>query len=166
MLEKVAKNIDKVLLPISRIFSQISMVTIIAVMLLVVSDVCLRRFLNSPIRGAQDIYDLGFSIIVFLPMAWCALNGGHVDLDIVIKRLPKRTQVIIEAIMMFLTTGILIVVSWQLLLQGIRLQDMQAETALLGVPMFPFLYLATIGILMMALAFFTKLLSFLNSILE
>ncbi len=166
MLDRVANKLKKVVSPISRVLGDISMVVIVLVTLLVVVDVCLRRFFDSPIQGSHDLSSLAFSIIVFLPLAWCAINDGHVELDLVVKRLPKTAQLIVEVIMMFITTVILGLVSWQILIQGTKLQAANAETAILGIPMYPFLYLATLGGLMLALAFFVRFLYSLSNIIE
>ena len=166
MLGRIENYLNKVVSPISRALGNISMVVIVLVTLLVVVDVCLRRFVNSPIQGSKELSSLAFSIIVFLPLAWCAINNSHVELDLVVKRLPKTTQLSIEVIMMFLTTGIVGLMSWQLLIQGTKLQAANAETALLEIPMYPFLYLATLGSLMLTLAFFIRFIHSLSNIIE
>ena len=165
MLGRMANHLKKVVSLISRILGNISMVVIVLVTLLVVLDVILRRFFNSPIQGSKELSCLAFSIIVFLPLAWCAINNGHVELDLVVKKLPKTTQLSIEVIMMFITTCILGLMSWQLLIQGTKLQVANQETAILGIPMYPFLYLATLGSLVLTLAFFTRFIHSLNNII-
>ena len=166
MFQRVAEYLRKIVSPISRVLGDISMAVIVVLMLLVVVDVCLRRFFNSPIRGSHDLSGLGFSIVVFLPMAWCALKEGHVDLNILVSRFPKSARLGIEVIILFITTGTLGVTSWQLLMQGIRLQNMNAETPILGIPFSPFLYLATLGTLMMTLVFLIKFFHSLSTLLE
>lgn len=166
MLDEAANHLKKVVSPISRVLGIISMVVIVLVTLLVVVDVCLRRFFNSPIQGSHDFTSLAFSIIVFLPLAWCAINDGHIELDLVVKRLPKTAQLSIEVIMMFITVAILGLMSWQLLIQGTVLQSSNAETGILGIPMYPFIYLATFGSLILALAFFIRFIRSLSNIIE
>jgi len=166
MLDRVGNNLKKVVSPISRVLGDISMVVIVLVTLLVVVDVCLRRFFDSPIQGSHDLSSLAFSIIVFLPLAWCAINDGHVELDLLVKRFPKTAQLSTEVIMMFITVVILGLMSWQLLVQGTKLQAANAETAILGIPMHPFVYLATLGGLMLALAFFVRFLYSLSNIIK
>jgi len=166
MLGRAANNLKKLVSPISRVLGDISAVVIVLVTVLVVADVCSRRLLNSPIEGTHDLSGFAFSIIVFLPLAWCALNDGHVELDILVKRLPKTTRAIIEVIMMFITTVIVGLMGWQILIQGTKLQAANAETAILGLPMHPFLYLATLGSLMLALAFFIRFLYSLSTALQ
>jgi TRAP-type C4-dicarboxylate transport system permease small subunit len=166
MLDRVANHLKKVVSPISRVLGDISMVVIVLVTLFVVVDVCLRRFINSPIQGSHDLSSLAFSIIVFLPLAWCAINDGHVELDLLVKRLPKPARLSIEVMMMFITMVILGLMSWQLLIQGTKLQAANAESAILEIPMYPFVYLATLGSLMLALAFFIRFLYSLSNIIE
>jgi len=116
--------------------------------------------------GSHELTSLGFSMIVFLPLAWCAFNNNHVELDLVVKKLPKTAQLSIEVIMMLLTTGILGLMSWQLLVQGMKLQAATQETALLEIPMYPFIYLATLGSIVLTLAFFIRFIYSLSNIIE
>jgi TRAP-type C4-dicarboxylate transport system permease small subunit len=165
MLNRIANYLNTVVTPVSRGIGVISMVVIVLVVLLVVVDVCLRRLFNAPIQGSHDLQSLGFSIIVFLPLAWCAIQGGHVELDLISRRLPKTAKLYLEVVMIFITTAILALMSWQLLVQGTKLQASNAETAILEIPMYPFIYLATFGSIMLALVFFIRFLRVLSNTL-
>ena len=68
--------------------------------------------------------------------------------------------------MMMLTTAILGTTCWQLMKQGIRLQRMNGETPVLGIPFYPFVYLATFGMFMMTLVFLIKFLLALSNMME
>ncbi len=166
MLGRVANNLKKLVFPISRVLGDISGVVIVFVTLLVVADVCARRLFSSPIGGTHELSGFAFSIIVFLPLAWCAINDGHVELDIVVKRLPKTAQLSIEVIMMFITTVILGLMTWRISVHGTTLQAANAETAILGIPMYPFLYLASFGSLVLTLAFLIRFIRSLSNIIE
>jgi len=165
MLVSVANNLKKVVSPISRGLAVISMAVIVLVTLLVVVDVCLRRFFNAPIEGSHDLQSLAFSIIVFLPLAWCAINQGHVELDLIVRKLPKTSQLYLEVIMIFITSVILGLMSWQLIIQGTKLQASNAETAILEIPMHPFLYLAAFASIILMLAFFMRFIYSLSNVL-
>jgi len=166
MLKRVAEYLTKVVSPVSRILNDLSMVVLAGVMFLVVVDVLVRRLFNAPIIGTHDIATMGFSLIVFLPMGWCTLIDRHVDLTVVVNRLPQKMQQYIQVVMMLLTAAILGVTAWQLLKQGIRLQSMGGETGVLGIPFAPFAYLATLGMVMMTLGFFIKFLLALSNTME
>lgn len=166
MLGRVANNLKKLVFPISRVLGDIGVAVMVFVTLLVVVDVCARRIFNSPIGGTHELSGFAFSIIVFLPLAWCAMNDSHVELNIVVNRLPKTARLIIEVIMMFITTAILGLMSSQILVHGTSLQAAKAETAILGIPFYPFLYLASFGGIMLTLAFLIRFIQSLSNIIE
>ncbi len=166
MLERVAKYINSFMLPISRFCSTIGMVTMGLLTLTVVIAICARRFFDIPIRGLHDISVLAFSIMVFLPMAWCTINDSHISMDVIVVKFPKSLRNIIAAIVLFVTTVTLAVFTWQLLLYGLRLQNMGQTATILPIPIFPFLYLATLGVLLMTIVFLMKFLSSLNTLLR
>ena len=166
MLQRVAEYLKRVVSPVSRVLNDVSLVVLAGVMFLVVADVLMRRLFNAPIFGSHDIRAVGFALVVFLPMGWCALMDGHVDLTVVVNRLPIKPRLYIEACMMLLTTGILGITCWQLMKQGIRLQTMSGETPVLGIPLYPFVYLATLGMVMMTLVFFIKFVLALSHIID
>jgi TRAP-type C4-dicarboxylate transport system permease small subunit len=164
LLGKVADCGNKVVSPVSRVLNYICMVVLVLATLLVVADVCLRRFFNSPIHGTSDLESLAFSIIVFCSLAWCAVNNRHVELDLITRRLPKTVQRVLELIMVFITTVILGVMSWQILKQGMALQSYNQKSTILGIPMYPFLYVAAFGSLIVALAFLVRLIYTINNL--
>lgn len=163
MLKRVAESLTRVISPVSRILNDISCAVLTFVMLMVTADVFMRRIFNSPIEGAHDLSILSFSIVVFLPMAWAGLMNRHVDLNILVNRLPKIPRTVIESLMMLLTTGMLGVTCWRLLAHGLRLQSQGAKTMILGISTPPFVYLATFGMMMITLVFFIKFLLTLNN---
>jgi TRAP-type C4-dicarboxylate transport system permease small subunit len=164
MLDRVAKYINKVMLPVSRICSSIGMVTTVLLVLVIVVGVCSRRFFNMPIRGLRDFTTLGFSIMVFLPMAWCAITDGHISMDVITNKFPRSLRTIIGTIVLFITTGTLAVLTWQLYMYGTRGLTTGQTTSILLAPLFPFLYLATLGMLMMTIVFFMKFLVSLDAL--
>ncbi len=159
-----AKYIQALVSPLSNLLTGISMVAMVFVMLLVVADVFMRSVFNAPIRGTHDLTILAFALIVFLPMSIAALKDRHVSLLIAVERLPRVGRLVIESVMMLAVTGVLGIVTWRLLLQGQRLQATNAETALLGIPTPPFLYLATFAFALMTLVFLARVLEALSKI--
>jgi TRAP-type transport system small permease protein len=166
MLERVAKYVNRLMLPVSRVCSTIGMVTMVLLTLVIVIAVCARRFFDVPIRGLHDISVLAFSMMVFLPMAWCTINDAHISMDVIVVKFPKPLRNIVAAITLFLTTATLVVFTWQLLVYALRLQSMGQTASILPIPIFPFLYLATLGVLLMTIIFLMKFLSSLDPLLR
>jgi TRAP-type C4-dicarboxylate transport system permease small subunit len=166
MLRKLESCLKKVVSPISDRLRDISMVMVVLIVLLVVADVCARRIFNSPIRGTNELTSLAFSLMTFLPLAWCAFMGSHVEIDIAVKKLPKTPRLVIEAVIMFITTGMLGMMSWRLFVYGTILQAANVKSSLLSIILYPFLYIAAFGSLMVALAFFIRFIGTLNTLVE
>lgn len=158
MLEKIAMKINKVMQPVSRISSNIGMAFTILLVIVVVVSVFSRRFFDMPLKGVRDISVISFSIMVFLPMAWCAIKDGHISMDILTTRFPRLLQSIIGTITLALSTVIMAVLTWQLYVYGVSAQDQGQATVLLSIPYFPFMYLGALGMTMMTVVFFAKFL--------
>ena len=162
MLEKIARGLQKVIFPASSAVSVIGMLVLILMVLLTVTDVFARRFFDSPISGALSLSSLGLVLFVFLTLAYCAAKGGHVELGILTSIFPKRVQAGIAALMYILTSGILGIAGWQLWVQAMKVQNAGQTAGPLEIVIYPFLYIAALGTLLVALVYFVY---FLNSLI-
>ncbi len=156
MVNRVAKYLHKVLSPPSNVLTSIGSAAMVFIMLLVVADVFMREAFNSPIRGSGDLVILAFSMMAFFGMAAAALENEHVALTDILRRFPRVPRYTIEIAMMSITTVALGITTWRLLMQGLRLQSMEGVTAILRIPVPPFLYLATFAFALMTLVYLMK----------
>ncbi len=74
-------------------------------MVLTVAEVIGRRLFNAPIPGVIDMFDLGMAAIAFLGASQCQRVGGHVRMELVIRRLSGRVLWAIESV----TVGVALV---------------------------------------------------------
>jgi len=75
-----------------------------------VTDVFMRFAFNSPIAGVNELSALSLAMITGLCLGWCALEKAHVKVDLLMDRLPKKIQFIIDSIvliMSFIMVGII-----------------------------------------------------------
>ena len=159
MIEKTAEILEKLVSLPSRILGYICMVVIVLMTLVVVANVCARRIFHAPIQVSYDLVTLGFSLIVFLPLAWSVLNNRHIELDIITARLPKIVQQVLEVVMILFTTIVLGLLGWRLCILANNLQAARATTGVLEAPLYPFIYSAAIGSLFCSLAFLVRFLN-------
>ena len=163
MFDKITRGLQKIVYPASSAVSIIGMITLILMVLLTIAEVIARRFFNEPITGALSLSSLGLVIFVFLTLAYCAVKGGHVELGILTSAFPKRVQAVIASIMYILTAGILGVAGWQLWVQAMKVQNAGQTSGPLEIVIYPFLYIASLGTLLVALVY---LIFCLNSLSE
>ena len=86
-------------------------------------------------------------IIVFTVMGLEHMGHEKMTVDVLIKHLPQRFQKIIAPIIYLIAIAILGIAVWQLVLWGMKVQDRgQTTMGTLGLPIYPFAYLAAFGI--------------------
>ena len=145
MLTRAADFLKKGVFPVSRAVGAIGVVVLVLMVLLIIAEVIARRALDAPIAGRVELTSLSLILVVFLTLAYCAAKGGHIEMDILTSRFPKRAQAGIGTLIHLLTTGMLGVASWQLVVHGMKIQDMQQTSGVLAIEIYPFLYMAALG---------------------
>ena len=124
---------------------------------LTVADVILRRFFDAPIAGTFELSKLMLGIIVFFTLAYCAVHGGHIVVDVIVSRFPRRAQSSISIIIHLCSVVIMGLISWRLFLHAMKVQDMGEVTAILEVWLYPFVFLAALGSTLITIVFLIQL---------
>ena len=126
-------------------------------MVLTVAEVIGRRLFNSPLPGVIDMFDLGMAAIAFLGASQCQRVGGHVRMELVLRRISGRPLWIIES----LTTGLALgfvaavaVASWQGVERAFVTQDATMDLLL---PVWPSKSLVTIALIVLTVRLFLQL---------
>ncbi|OGO22993.1 MAG: hypothetical protein A2144_12385 [Chloroflexi bacterium RBG_16_50_9] len=163
MLEKVTNSLKRGLLPVSQVFNGIGLAVLALLVPMTVADVLGRRLLGKPIMGMLELTSLSLILISFLILAYCGVRGGHIEVEILTIRFPRRVRLRIVAVIYLLTTAMLGAVSWQLWLQAMRLQSSSQISGLLRIPTYPFMYVAALGSMLLTLVY---LMHFLNTLIE
>jgi C4-dicarboxylate transporter DctQ subunit len=127
----------------------VSAVAVIALMLLVAANVCSRYLFNNPIMGSAELAKFLMIIVVFPALAWAALGGKHVKVDIVMERFSPRVQIIVDCITMLAALGIYVFITWQSVLQSAEVHDV---TSMLGLPHAPFYWVMIVSWFVFCLA--------------
>jgi TRAP-type C4-dicarboxylate transport system permease small subunit len=163
MLEKVNNCLKRGLLPVSRLFNYVGLTVLALMVPMTVADVLGRRLFGKPILGMLELTSLSLIIVSFLILAYCGIKGGHIEVEIITARFPKRMRSSVVAAVYILTTAMLGAVSWQLFLQAIRLQHTTQTSGLLRIPTYPFIYIAALGSILLTLVY---LMRFFDTLIE
>ena len=136
---------------LSRLFGYVSTAVLGLMMLLTVADVFLRYFFNAPISGTTEITEF-MLVVVFPALAWCAVTGKMVKVDLLMAHFPSRVQAIVDSITLFLALGVFVIITWQSFLES---KVVDSTTSLLGLPSAPFYWVMTVGLVLFCLAIAT-----------
>ena len=115
------------------------------------------HFLTSAMKPSQapdhDLIEIGMVLVGFLGLAWCAMRGMHVKIDlVVVSLLPKRAQRIIESFGYIIGLLICALLSWQAFREGIVMREMNALSSTVEIPLFPFYWATALGYALLCLA--------------
>lgn len=160
---RAADWLKKGVFPISRVSNVIGTFALVAMVLITVTEIISRRAFGAPIVGATELTLLFFVLVIFLMLANCAIEDGHIIVTLFTQRFPKRVQLINAAVMHIITVGILSITSWQLVVYGMRVQSMGQTASIIPVPTYPFVYLAVLAFILLTLVYLIK---FLYSMVE
>jgi len=142
---------DKTLHAISAGLNRIGVAVLFLLMILTSADVFMRYLFNRPIKGTFELTELMMVVTVFFALAYTESKKGHVSVELVIERLPQRSQAVIDALTSLLSLIIISVIVWQGFLFAHETMLSGEHSAILGIPLFYFKALVPLGALVLCL---------------
>jgi len=165
-LGKAANFIGRGLSPLTTVVGNIGAGTIAVMMLLTVGDVVARRLFNQPILGAYELSEFMLVIVVFFTMASCESRRGHITIGLLVSGLRQRAQNVIDSVMYVFFLVMFCLFTWRLFLYAMQEWRRGLISAVLGVPIFPFIFVAALGCALLSLVVLMHLLLFLAGALK
>lgn len=147
-----ANFLKKALSLISCRVRDLGAIVLMAMVLLVVVDVSLRRLFNSPLPFSFELIGIMLVIVVYCFVAYSTSTGRHVGVDVLTTRFPPKTKTTIDLVMDFLSAVLFGLIGWQSIVQGIHIWDIGTETGILRIPYYPFLFVVALGSILACLA--------------
>lgn len=157
-LANIALSIDRVISPIVRWTSVLSMISLVAMMLLVTVDVILRRAFNSPIYGSYELEQLMLVFILYTAIAYIMSRRGHIVVNTLTIYFPKSLYSVVTGVAYFLCLILLSLIFWGTLHYGLSQLKVGETTWLLKLPVAPFIFIVAFGSI---LTFFATLFHFI-----
>jgi len=156
MLEKMVQGIEKFVYPSSRIAAYVGVAMLVALVVIPLVDIAMRRLVNKPLSGAYELSEFALGLMVFTTLAYCAVRGVHIVVDIATSQLPKRAQKVLDVFILSISWFIMGITSWRLILRAFLLKDDNDISTILYIPTYPFVLIAGIGCALLTLVFFVQ----------
>ena len=129
--------------------------------LLAVTNILMRTFWKA-IMGTYDYIEFIGAILVSFAVAWCALQRGNIQVDLVVERFPRRVQGIIGIITGILSLGFFILVTWQTIIFAGDMHQMGETSMTMLLPFYPYVYGLAFGIGLLCLVILIDLVKDVN----
>jgi len=117
----------------------------VLIILLVVADVVGRYVFNRPISGTLEVIELMMPAVVFFAFAYVEAKDGHVKVDFIVLRLPKRIRACVDAVASCVSFAVFGIIAWQSVLRFFYLQQQGDVTGYLRIPISPFPLILAFG---------------------
>ena len=146
MLRTIAKGIYQ----FSSRLNGVSAAAVVFIMLLTCADVVLRAF-DRPIPGTYELVGYFGAVIVAFALAYTAVERGHIAVELLVDRLPRRGQVLIEGVGGIAASSLFVVLAWQSRVYARDLIESGDVSLTLGIPTWPFVFSLAVGCAMLSL---------------
>jgi TRAP-type C4-dicarboxylate transport system permease small subunit len=144
-------SLERIVQALSRYADGAARAAVAAMMLLTTGNILLRIFWH-PIVGAYDYVSFIGVILVSLALAYCFVNRGHIQVELLVDRLPGRAQGVIGVITGAMGAGIFAVVTWRSVAYANQVRVTGETTMTALVPFYPYLYVIAFGSALLGLA--------------
>ncbi len=131
---------------------------IIAMTLLVLSEVCRRYIFNAPTVWGNELTQLIFAVYVVLPGGHILRWGGHVNVDILYSHFSMRTRAIVDIFtssLFFLFCGMMLVYGGSLAWESLSIWEL--SNSAWRPPLYPVKMMIPVGALLLLLQGSAKL---------
>jgi len=130
---------ERVIHSLTRMCDRLAQCAVVAMMLIVVGNIVLR-ILWRPIYGTYDVVMILGSIAVAFALGYCAVQRGHIAVEIVMERFSQRVQAIVDSITGILGVGIFAIIAWQCWVYGTDMWRCGEVSMSVYIPLHPFIY--------------------------
>ena len=114
-------------------------------MFLTVADVFGRYLLNDPVPGTFELTEMLMVPIVFLALGLAQHRNEHIALDLAYNYFPFRLKTGTNILVEVINLAVVGAITWQLYLYSVRMSEGNYTTAVLQLPIHPFVILAIAG---------------------
>ncbi|WP_102027621.1 TRAP transporter small permease [Salirhabdus sp. Marseille-P4669] len=160
------KRFEKFVYTLNNVAHKISYLFLFALMCITTIDVIGRNFFDNPITGAYEMTGVFLVIIIFFSLGMTHLQGDHIEIDFLTKKLPVRFSAFLNALFSFVLTMILALTTWQLYEYTLRVHTNNETTGYLGWPLYIFIIFAMIGAFLFMLTYLLNAIKSLAKVVQ
>ena len=150
-MNRIERLVDRM----ASFFNGIAAASVVGMMALTCLDVGLR-FFRHPIPGTYEVVGMLGAVFVSFSLARTSLDQGHIAVDFLVQRFPKRVQHAVEAINTGICALLFTVLCRQCVFYAMDLKASGEVSMTLQMPIHPFVFGIAIGCAMLSIVLYTS----------
>jgi TRAP-type C4-dicarboxylate transport system permease small subunit len=159
---------SRVLKRVSGGIAAIGAAALFVMMLLSVADVIGRKFFMHPVQGTAEMIGILLVVAASLGLGYTALIKGHLRIGVIMDNLSPRGQAVIDVFSYILCIAATAIISWQASLRMYEyiFRQLGGVTAILAIPIWPFMLVMTIGFVWLTVILIVQLINSCKEVLK
>ncbi len=155
-------NIERGFSAAERWLSYLGLVGLLGLMGMVVAEVVGRYIFNSPIPGYIDYMEMMMTVLVFLTLAYCHKQGGHIRMEIFMTRVVKggRPYDLLEIFHSMVSLAAFAALAYYMSGKAIEAYVIHDIALAIALPTWPAKSLIAIGAIFLCLRFIINIIGF------
>lgn len=137
-------------------FRWIAYAGLAAMTLITFADITGRFFFGKPVLGSIELTELIMAIFGGIAIFHTATQEGHINVDVVFNRLPRRVQTIITSFGLILGAVTWGIIAYQVIGDGQSKISLGRITDVLKIPVGPFEFVLAFGLALFSLTLIIK----------
>ncbi len=162
---RLVYSVEKIVSRVVKVVGIGAMLLLGVMMLLTVADVTLRYLFAKPIYGGMELTEYLMVCVGTLGLAWCALQGAHIKVDLIVSRLPPTAQKVTDIINYLVVIGVCGVIASQAFLRAKVVQNLGVDSPVLDIPQYPFVLVVSFSYLLLFLISIVLLIHSISSLM-
>ena len=102
-------------------------------------------FIKSTWRGAYETVGFLGAIVIAFALGYTQKRKDHIVVDILTQKFPKRVNRVLDGVSYLITTVFFVIVSWQVLVWGIKISRSGEVSETLKIIFHPFIFSVSFG---------------------
>ena len=136
----VLARLDKGIVLVSKVLLWIAGAGLVAMLALVVADVIGIKIFSTPVPGGIEFVTFFAVIAIAFSVAYTQAMRGHVAVDFIAAKFPRRLKLVTDGFTMFLSTCLFGAMAWYSFKYGNKLRDTGEVSMTQNIPFYPFVY--------------------------
>ncbi|HEU4342596.1 MAG TPA: TRAP transporter small permease [Candidatus Binatia bacterium] len=129
----------------NRLLTYFGSIALALLMFLTVADVFGRYLFNQPIPGTFELTEMLMVLIVFLALGLAEHHNEHISLDLAYNHFTPMQKKVTDLVVDLVNLVVVAAITWQLYEYSVRMLDGNYTTAVLQLPIHPFVIAAVTG---------------------